>query len=151
MREPIYMPWYERRRRRRRVRTLAAILSVALVGGVLGYRVLADGGRGQPAHAAPVPPAADGDVARTVHVAIAEGEITPRKLVLERGRPVRLVVHNIGAFFHDLYVEDLDIHLHLWPDDRLGMRLVPNRAGTFKGGCISEDHADKEPFTVVVR
>jgi len=145
------MPWYERRRRRRRLRTLAAFLSVALVGGVLGYRVLVDGGQGRPAHAAPAPPVADGAEARTVHVAIADGEITPSKLVLERGRPVQLVVHNIGAFFHDLYVEDLDIHLHLWPDDRLAMRLVPTKRGTFKGGCISEDHAEKEHLTVVVR
>lgn len=149
MREPIYMPWYERRRRRRRARVLAGVLTIAVVGGIVGYRTLA-GSQGQPAHAAPPPPSAVREVARTVHVSMGDGELRPKKLLLERGEPVRMVVHPVGRQFHDLYLDALDIHLHLWPGDEVTVRLRPMERGTFTGGCLVEGH-EKETFTVVVR
>jgi hypothetical protein len=120
------------------------------LGGVLGLRAVSGGGDAPPAHAAPAPAAVDGQAARTVHISMNDGELTPRRLFLEAGRPVRIVVHNIGHWFHDLYVEGLGIHLHLWPEDVIETQVTPAR-GKFHGGCIAEGHEQEERITIVAR
>lgn len=152
MREPVYMPWYERRRRQRRLRTFAIAGTLLVLGGLLGFRFLPGGGSGAPAHASAPPLAKDaGGAGSTVHIKIEDGELTPRRLVLEQGRPIRVAVHNVGHWFHDLYVESLGIHVHLWPDDVIETKVTPTETGTFRGGCIVEGHEEHEDLVVVVR